>query len=164
MLDEPLGSLDRALRDALVGELRALFVQLGVTALVVTHDHDEAFALADRVIVMQAGRIEQSGPAHLVWQAPANAFVASFLGWNVTDAFGGRGAIRPEQLELSSPSGEVVAVVERTTFRRDRFVVGLRLPDGGHLDVAMAAGAPLPQLDERVGVTARPGALVALAD
>ena len=55
MLDEPLGALDRALRDRLVAELRALFVRLGLTILFVTHDHDEAFALADRVVVMHDG-------------------------------------------------------------------------------------------------------------
>ena len=55
MLDEPLGALDRALRERLVAELRALFVRLGLTVLFVTHDHDEAFALADRVVVMRDG-------------------------------------------------------------------------------------------------------------
>ena len=61
MLDEPLGALDRALRERLVAELRALFVRLGLTTLFVTHDHDEAFALADRLVVMHDGRIEQVG-------------------------------------------------------------------------------------------------------
>ena len=87
MLDEPLGALDRALRERLVTELRALFVRLGLTSLFVTHDHDEAFALADRLVVMHEGRIEQVGSPVEVWQHPANAFVARFLGWNVTGAF-----------------------------------------------------------------------------
>ncbi len=63
MLDEPLGSLDRELRERLAAELRALFVALGVTALFVTHDQDEAFALADRVVIMRSGTIEQVGAA-----------------------------------------------------------------------------------------------------
>ena len=84
MLDEPLGALDRALRERLVAELRALFVRLGLTTLFVTHDHDEAFALADRLVVMHAGRIEQVGTRPRCGSDPANAFVARFLGWNVT--------------------------------------------------------------------------------
>ena len=72
MLDEPLGSLDRELRERLAGELRALFVALGVTALFVTHDQDEAFALADRVVIMRAGTIEQVGPPEEVWRQPGD--------------------------------------------------------------------------------------------
>jgi len=68
MLDEPLGALDRSLRERLVTELRALFVRLGLTILFVTHDHDEAFALADRLVVMHEGRIEQMGTPTGVWQ------------------------------------------------------------------------------------------------
>ena len=68
MLDEPLGSLDRELRERLAAELRALFVELGVTALFVTHDQDEAFALADRVVIMRDGRIEQVGAPQDVWR------------------------------------------------------------------------------------------------
>jgi len=54
MLDEPLGSLDRELRDRLMVELRTLFIDVGLTALFVTHDHDEAFAVSDRVVIMRA--------------------------------------------------------------------------------------------------------------
>ncbi len=72
MLDEPLGSLDRELRERLVGELRALFVSLAVTALFVTHDQDEAFALADRIVIMRAGTIEQIGAPEDVWRAPGD--------------------------------------------------------------------------------------------
>ena len=119
MLDEPLGALDRALRERLVAELRALFVRLGLTILFVTHDHDEAFALADRVVVMHEGRIEQVGqPGRRSGSDPANAFVAEFLGWNVTRAFGdGLVAVRPDGLAsrgLRSPAtGDPPAVVDR---------------------------------------------------
>ncbi|MEU9335347.1 ABC transporter ATP-binding protein [Streptomyces sp. NPDC048290] len=81
MLDEPLGQLDRSLRERLVGELRELFGRLGTTVLAVTHDQGEAFALADRVVVMRDGRIAQSGTPLEVWQRPADAFVARFLGF-----------------------------------------------------------------------------------
>ena len=87
MLDEPLGQLDRSLRERLVVELRQLFGRLGTTVLAVTHDQGEAFALADRVVVMRDGRIAQSGTPLEVWQRPADAFVARFLGFeNVTEA------------------------------------------------------------------------------
>ncbi|MFF3717615.1 ABC transporter ATP-binding protein [Streptomyces prasinus] len=87
MLDEPLGQLDRSLRERLVVELRELFGRLGTTVLAVTHDQGEAFALADRVVVMRDGRIAQSGTPLEVWRRPADAFVARFLGFeNVAEA------------------------------------------------------------------------------
>ena len=87
MLDEPLGQLDRSLRERLVVELRDLFEELGTTVLAVTHDQGEAFALADRVVVMRDGRIAQSGTPLEVWQRPADEFVARFLGFdNITEA------------------------------------------------------------------------------
>lgn len=87
MLDEPLGQLDRGLRERLVVELRGLFSRLGTTVLAVTHDQGEAFALADRVVVMRDGRIAQAGTPLEVWQRPASEFVARFLGFeNVVTA------------------------------------------------------------------------------
>src|SRR5690606_10846650 len=87
MLDEPLGQLDRSLRERLVVELRELFRRLGTTVLAVTHDQGEAFARAGGVLVMRDGRIAQSGTPLQVWQRPADAFVARFLGFeNVTEA------------------------------------------------------------------------------
>lgn len=81
MLDEPLGSLDRALREELMTELRTILKRVEVTALYVTHDQQEAFALGDRLVVMNNGRIEQVGTPQQVYGAPANAFVARFLGF-----------------------------------------------------------------------------------
>ncbi|MFJ8280126.1 ABC transporter ATP-binding protein [Streptomyces griseoviridis] len=97
MLDEPLGQLDRSLRERLVVELRELFGRLGTTVLAVTHDQGEAFALADRVVVMRDGRIAQSGSPLEVWQHPADAFVARFLGFeNVVEAtVAGTAAVTP---------------------------------------------------------------------
>lgn len=80
MLDEPLGSLDRTLRDELMTELRTILKRVAATALYVTHDQQEAFTVADRLVVMRAGRIAQSGTPQTVYHAPANAFVARFLG------------------------------------------------------------------------------------
>jgi len=80
MFDEPLGALDRILREQLVEQLRALLKRLHLTALYVTHDQDEAFAIADRLIVLNAGAIEQSGTPTEIYNHPANTFVARFLG------------------------------------------------------------------------------------
>ncbi len=80
MLDEPLGSLDRTLREELMNQLRAILKDVGVTAIYVTHDQQEALAVADRVAVMNRGRIEQIGPPEQVYAQPASPFVARFLG------------------------------------------------------------------------------------
>ncbi|MBC7251908.1 MAG: ABC transporter ATP-binding protein [Anaerolineae bacterium] len=80
MLDEPLGSLDRTLRERLMNELRVILKSVGVTALYVTHDQEEAFAVADRVIIMNRGRKIQEGTPQEVYRHPATEFVARFLG------------------------------------------------------------------------------------
>jgi ABC-type Fe3+/spermidine/putrescine transport system ATPase subunit len=82
MLDEPLGSLDRALREELMNELRAILKRVGVTAVYVTHDQQEAFAVADRVMIMDRGRIVQQGTPRQVYRQPASPWVARFLGLN----------------------------------------------------------------------------------
>ncbi|MHB9149311.1 MAG: ABC transporter ATP-binding protein [Thermoleophilia bacterium] len=83
MLDEPLGSLDRSLRERLVVDLRRLLTERGITAMYVTHDQEEAFAVSDSVLVMRAGNVEQRGPAEEVWRHPVNEWVARFLGFGV---------------------------------------------------------------------------------
>jgi thiamine transport system ATP-binding protein len=80
LLDEPLSALDRALREQLAMDLARVLRTTGATALVVTHDHDEAFTLADRVAVMRAGRIVQAGEPSEVWRRPVDEETASFLG------------------------------------------------------------------------------------
>lgn len=81
MLDEPLGALDRALRERLMLEIRQILKGLGLTAIYVTHDQTEAFAVADRVAVMNRGRIEQDASPETVYYQPATPFVAQFLGF-----------------------------------------------------------------------------------
>jgi len=80
MLDEPLGSLDRNLRERLVLELKEILRQSRQTALYVTHDQEEAFTIADRVVVMNAGRVAQIGTPQEIYQKPGGVFVANFLG------------------------------------------------------------------------------------
>lgn len=80
MLDEPLGALDRTLREQLVEELRLVLRQTGVPAIYVTHDQQEAFALADRLILLHGGQVVQAGTPQEVYAHPVNTWVASFLG------------------------------------------------------------------------------------
>jgi ABC-type Fe3+/spermidine/putrescine transport system ATPase subunit len=88
MLDEPLGSLDRALRERLMDELRSILKGVGVTALYVTHDQEEAFAIADRIVIMNKGQKVQEGTPEEVYRHPATPFVARFLG--LTNLLAGR--------------------------------------------------------------------------
>ncbi|WP_127573588.1 ABC transporter ATP-binding protein [Georgenia faecalis] len=81
LLDEPLSSLDRSLREHLAGELRDILAAAGTTALYVTHDHDEAFTVATRVAVMDAGRVLQVDAPPRLWSRPVSERVARFLGF-----------------------------------------------------------------------------------
>ena len=176
MLDEPLGALDRSLREHLVDELGALFRTLGLAVLLVTHDHDEAFALGDRVAILNCGRIEQAGPPVELWTRPATAFVAGFLGWNVTRALApGLVAVRPDALRLEAVDGRptpnttgpgmpepgMPGTVTRQTFRRDHWRVRVELADGTALDVELRDSRP-PDLGAAVAITVDVADVVAL--
>ncbi len=91
MLDEPLGSLDRLLHDRLVDDLRALLRAAHLPAIVVTHDHDEARALADRVALLRDGRVVQQGTLSELASAPRDDWVATFLGLDGYGPGGGAG-------------------------------------------------------------------------
>src|SRR5438309_10795963 len=80
LLDEPLSALDAKIRARLRDEIRRIQLEVGITTLFVTHDQEEALAIADRVGVMQLGRLEQLGPPTLVYTRPATPFVAEFVG------------------------------------------------------------------------------------
>jgi ABC-type Fe3+/spermidine/putrescine transport system ATPase subunit len=80
LLDEPMSNLDQALRVRTRGEIRALVRELGITALFVTHDQEEAFDLSDRIAVMEAGRLRQLGTPRELYERPADRFVAGFVG------------------------------------------------------------------------------------
>jgi thiamine transport system ATP-binding protein len=151
MLDEPLGALDRALRDRLVAELRSLFVSLQLSVVFVTHDHDEAFALADRVVVVHEGRIARAGTPADVWEQPGSEVVARFLGWNVTGRFGDDVvAVRPDWLRLDADG--VRGVVTGRTFRRDHFLVAVDVGERDPLQIAVPIDAAIPEIGEVVGL------------
>lgn len=114
LLDEPLGALDRNLREQMQGEIKSLHREFGKTTICVTHDQEEALTLSDRIVVMRAGRIEQLDTPEALYDQPINRFVANFLGEaNFLDIAeleqGGPSAgipmIRPERIRISSISG-----------------------------------------------------------
>jgi spermidine/putrescine transport system ATP-binding protein len=80
MFDEPLGALDRTLKEELLGEVRRILHATGVPAIYVTHDQEEASAVADRLLLLHAGRIVRDGTPAEVWRAPGSAWAARFLG------------------------------------------------------------------------------------
>jgi thiamine transport system ATP-binding protein len=152
MLDEPLGALDRPWRERLLGEFRELLDRTGLPAVYVTHDHEEAFALADRIAVMRAGRVVQAGPPAAVWNRPAEPWTAAFLGfgpavparvveqgietpWGVLPvAAGGDGRIqvvlRPDALRLD-PTGPIAATVLRCHFAGEYADIDIHIHAGG---------------------------------
>jgi sulfate/thiosulfate transport system ATP-binding protein len=136
LLDEPFGALDARVRQELRQWLRRLHERLGLTCVFVTHDQDEALELADRVVVMNGGKIEQVGTPEDVYHRPANAFVASFLG-NVNLFHGrienGRVFLGDTSLEISSAnavstngSGKAAVYVRPHLLEIDR------VPRGAH--------------------------------
>jgi thiamine transport system ATP-binding protein len=121
LLDEPLSALDRALRERLAADLRTALVATGTTALFVTHDHDEAFTVADRVAVMSQGRLLQVDAPARLWAEPADREVAAFLGYQavVPGADGTSTAVGPDGLVLADPaSARFTGTVVSTAFRR----------------------------------------------
>ena len=115
LLDEPLAALDAKLKESLRDELAELLRRLGITAVHVTHDQQEAFAIADRLAVMHAGSIVQVGDAETLYRAPGHAFVAEFLGRvNRLDRSAGdaaRGIVRLGGIEWAcKPGGAAVLV------------------------------------------------------
>jgi thiamine transport system ATP-binding protein len=158
LLDEPLGSLDRRLRDRLLEDLDRLFDELGVTALYVTHDQAEAFALGDRVAVMRAGRIAQTGSPDELWSSPADEDLARFLG--LRNVVGGE-VIRPEAVTVQRASGTGAGTVESAVRHGPTVRLLVRLDDGSALEAAVAA-VEHPAPGERVDVEVAPEGIVRL--
>lgn len=169
LLDEPLGALDRPLRERLVVELRELFGRLGLTVLAVTHDQTEAFALADRLVVVADGQVLQTGAPAAVWRAPVSARVAGLLGftnvvaasvdagrlvtpWGDLGPAAGPAAavlVRPEGVELD-PAGPIAGTVVSSTFAGARTRLRVAVDGAPPLDVEVGGPAAPP-----VGATVR---------
>ena len=125
MLDEPLGALDRALRRTLLDDLSGMFEQISLPIIYVTHDHEEALAIGDRVAVMHSGRIEAVLPPQELWQRPPNEFVARFLGLsNILDAVVADGQARAALGTFTLDGGDATAAPagpHRLLIRPDAF-------------------------------------------
>src|SRR5437764_3715761 len=119
LLDEPLSALDALERVRLRGEIRALQQRLGVTTIMVTHDQEEALSMADTVVVMNHGRIEQVGTPQQIYREPASAFVADFVGKvNVLSAVAeGDGRFRVGGLMLRAATAAATAVARGTAVK-----------------------------------------------
>jgi putrescine transport system ATP-binding protein len=169
LLDEPMAALDAGLRERTGLELRALQRKTGAAFVMVTHDQQEALALADRIAVLESGRVAQIGPPQEVYARPATRFVARFLGAaNVLegrmcgDVFEGAEAgvaiasglpgetiaiaLRAEHIRLISADQPhcVRGVVEDAAFRGDDWLLIIRLPGGARLRVAHGDVPPAP--------------------
>jgi putative spermidine/putrescine transport system ATP-binding protein len=112
LLDEPLGALDRKLREEMQLELKEIQKRVGITFIFVTHDQDEALAMSDRIAVFNAGRIEQVGPPAEIYERPTTSFVAGFVGTsNLMEGevartlvgAPGRYTVRPEKITIVPP-------------------------------------------------------------
>ncbi len=126
LMDEPLGTLDADLRLEMRELIRAQQLEAGVTTLYVTHDQEEAMSLADRVVVMEGGRVRQHGTPAQVYDRPADLFVAHFIGspgMNFLEGFGAAGGIVGEGWSMplvgQVPSGPLIAGVRPEFLRLD---------------------------------------------
>jgi putative spermidine/putrescine transport system ATP-binding protein len=159
LLDEPLGALDRKLREELQVELKQLQRRLGVTTLLVTHDQEEALSLSDRIMVLNHGKTQQVAAPAEAYLKPANRFVAEFLGIaNFVGLDGGRtGLVRPERVRLEpigANGGKPARVVEAIYLgQMVRYHLAL---DGGE-------GAPMVAAVPFVGRAWRTGEPVAVS-
>ena len=178
LLDEPLGALDRNLRERLLEELPAILRRVGVTAITVTHDQEEAFALSDHVVLLHDGRVVQTGRPEALYDHPHNAWVARFLGLDnvfpaqvladqrVKTSFGELALAEDAALPEPGTKGEVLihpwgvhlddgpanvfdAHLARRTFHGSRFRLTLAV-EGGTLHISYDAGQPLPEAGESV--------------
>jgi putative spermidine/putrescine transport system ATP-binding protein len=189
LCDEPLAALDRKLRQSMQFELKQLQQQLGVTLIFVTHDQEEAMTLADRIAVMNAGRIEQIATARDIYERPRTRFVSDFIGeinlfegeWRdgsfvcngralpapVGPASGsGTIAIRPERVRLTDGAGAaaLTAHVKSVTFVAGQLIYHVITEDGRPLLVKDADTARARVLGTRVGVAWTPADVVVLND
>jgi putative spermidine/putrescine transport system ATP-binding protein len=159
LLDEPLGALDRKLREELQVELKQLQRTLGVTTILVTHDQEEALSLSDRIMVLDHGRTQQVATPAEAYLRPANRFVAEFLGIAnfVVLPDGRQGLVRPERVRLAAgANGGKPARVLEAIYLGQMVRYHLALENG-------AAGAPMVAAAPFVGRAFAAGEQVAVS-
>jgi putative spermidine/putrescine transport system ATP-binding protein len=141
LLDEPLSALDPFLRIRVRTELKRLQKELGISFVHVTHSQDEAMALADLIVVMNHGRIEQAGPPREVFNLPRTAFVAQFMGGhNVITTDRGKIAVRADRLKLfpeSAPHARLSGTVRGVEYQGTHVQVTLAAADASELTATL---------------------------
>jgi ABC-type sugar transport system ATPase subunit len=160
LFDEPLSNLDAELRVSMRSELRELHQRLGATMIYVTHDQVEAMTLADRIVVLRQGRIEQVGSPQELYERPANTFVAGFIGsprMNFIPVHGLSGSpadafeapaqahtlgIRPEHFSLCAPQEGLQATVTNTEYMGSHTLVQANLQDGTKIEALLQDTTP----------------------
>lgn len=163
LLDEPLSNLDARLRVQMRAEIRRIQAETGLTVVLVTHDQDEALEMSDRMVLMRAGKIMQEGAPVDVFSAPANRFVAEFLGYEnfLTAADGSLLTVRPEHLAVGSAPAvgglHLDGVVADVAYRGVDRLVTVETVDAQGTTVRLVADV---RDDE---VTARPGERVTVS-
>jgi thiamine transport system ATP-binding protein len=177
MFDEPLGALDRNMRERLVIELHDILTELGTTSLYVTHDQEEAFALGDRVLLLQNGVIEQIGTPAELWAKPRTRFAAEFLGfrnlvkvetakelgWPLPDSTADHVVYRPDGFR-PAVDGPFSGTVVSRTYRGDHFLVRLTTPSP-EIDLQVAARwQDPPEMGDEVRLEILPAAILAITD
>ena len=161
LFDEPLSNLDAKLRVQMRLEIKQLQRRLGVTALYVTHDQVEAMTLADRMIVMNAGRADQIGAPLDVYANPATAFVAGFIGSPPTNFISGdligssaaRIGIRPEHLSLTDTTPRLMGTVLYSEALGAETLIHVKLANGTMITARQPATAILPAEGASAGLT-----------
>ena len=149
LLDEPLSNLDVHLRDVMRKEIKRIQKQFGVTMIIVTHDQEDAFKLADRVVVINEGHIEQIGTPEELYKQPKSNFISSFIGEN--NLIGENLVIRPEEISIkldNSGDGEVVDV----TYLGATVEYLVENSDGNTLKVLMMSTAERFNIGDKVSI------------
>jgi ABC-type Fe3+/spermidine/putrescine transport system ATPase subunit len=175
MLDEPLGSLDAGLRKTLVQDLRRIIKQIGLTAIYVTHDQQEAFAIADRIAIMYRGRIEQFDKPEVIYHQPKSAYVARFLGLaNILPAAVLQQFIplpseakfflvHPDSLTVNE-AGQLPTIVREIAFRGDTHSLTLEIGEKNYLTMSISSTEHIPNHGETMRLALDPSKLVAMSN
>ena len=186
MLDEPLGALDRAIRERLIGELRDILKGAAQTALYVTHDQEEAFTIADRVVILGEGKTAQIGTPQQIYYHPNSPYVAHFLGmanllngtakpagegsslktdlgtWSIKQGYSGQGQVllRPDRMVLGDSEGagfyELSGRLQSKTFSGHTHQIQVQIGDYLLKFVLSDSGGDLPQPGENITLSFSP--------
>ncbi len=186
MLDEPLGALDRAIRERLIGELRDILKGAAQTALYVTHDQEEAFTIADRVVILGEGKTAQIGTPQQIYYHPNSPYIAHFLGmtnllngtaelagegsiiktdlgtWSIQQPFSGQGQVllRPDRMVLgdSEATGfyRISGRMQSKTFSGHTFQIQVQIGKDLLKFVLSDTDGDLPQLGEKITLSFSP--------